>query len=337
MTTLLTGAGGFLGRELAEALLRRGVRSLRLHVRRTTPDGWLEGLRARHPDAMIEIVCGNLCARAALPAIVDGTDCIVHAAAGMRGATADMFANSVVGTRNLVEAAGRHGVRRIVLVSSAAVLKTDDLPRGSAVDESVAVEPDGIEKGAYAFAKTMQERLFLRLQAEFGFEWCIARPGVIYGPGNAAISPRVGLSVLGMFFSLGHGTPLPLTHVGNCADAIALLATASPPGTVAHVVDDDVPTCRQFLARYRREVRPMRVIPVPYWALIAGSKLLARYHRASRGQLPQVLSPHAVRSMFRPLRYRNDALKRLGWQQPVATSDGLDSYFLDLGSRLRPD
>lgn len=337
MTTLLTGAAGFLGRELAEALLRRGVRSLRLHVRRTAPADWLDALRARHPAATIDVVSGNLCSRTALPAIVAGADCIVHAAAGMRGATADIFANSVVGTRNLVESAGRHGVRRIVLVSSAAVLKTDDLPRGANVDETVALEVDGIDKGAYAFAKTMQERLFLRLQAQFGFEACIVRPGVIYGPGNPGISPRVGLPALGFFFSLGHGAPLPLTHVQNCADAIALVTTQAPAGTVAHVVDDDIPTCRQFLARYRRDVRRMRVIPVPYVALIAGSRLLGWYHRVSHGQLPPVLSPHAVRSMFRPLRYRNDALKRLGWRQSLPTDEGLTSYFRALGAGSRSD
>ncbi|MET0507575.1 MAG: NAD(P)-dependent oxidoreductase [Burkholderiaceae bacterium] len=333
MTTLLTGAAGFLGRELADALLRHGTQDLRLLVRHAPADGWLESLRERYPTATISIVSANLCTPALLPAVVDGVDCIVHAAAGMRGATADMFANSVVGTRNLLEAAGARNVRRIILVSSFSVLKTDQVRWGGSVDESVEVEQDGVAKGAYAFAKTMQERLFLKAQARYGFDWSIVRPGVIYGPGASALSPRVGLQALGFFFSLGRHSPLPLTHVRNCADAIALVAHGAPSGSVYHVVDDEVPTCYQYLNRYRRDVRPLRVIGVPYWALLLGSRTLAWYHRVSKGQLPQVLSPHAVRSMFRPIHYSNGALKSLGWRQPVHTADALASYFRSISPR----
>jgi nucleoside-diphosphate-sugar epimerase len=326
---LLTGAGGFLGRRLAESLLAGGVDQLRLHFRHRAPAGLLEDLRTRHPQALIEPVAANLASRQGLQEMIGEVDCIVHAAAGMRGATADMFANTVVGTRNLLEAAGGLGVPRIVLVSSFAVFRTVDLPRGAVLSESCAVEGSGVEKGAYGFAKTRQEQLFREMQARFGFDWPIVRPGVIHGPGGSALSPRVGLRAMGLFFSLGGSATLPLSYVENCADAIALVALRAPSGSVFIAVDDDLPTCADYLRAYRQCVR-LRVVPVPYWLLLLGASGFVRYNRVSGGQLPAIMTPYTVRSMFRPLRYSNQALKDLGWRQRVPTAQALERLFSHL-------
>lgn len=327
MKVLVTGAGGFLGKRIADSLLREGVEDLRLHVRERPPTGFVESLRERHPHARIEWVGANLLSRGALGGLVEGVDCMVHAAAGMRGAAADMFANSVVGSRNLFEAAAAANVRRIVLVSSFAVYKTESLARNAIHDEAVPLETVGIEKGPYGYAKLRQEQLFDEFRERHGFESVVLRPGVIYGEGGGALSPRVGIGALGLFFSLGGGATLPLTHVDNCADAIAIAALRAPPGSAFNVVDDDLPTCRRYLAGYRKDVRRLRTVPVPYPALLLGSRLLAWYHERSKGQLPAVFTPYVVRSMYRPLRYGNAALKALGWTPRVDTADGMSRTF----------
>jgi nucleoside-diphosphate-sugar epimerase len=331
MTTILvTGAGGFLGKRIADSLLHAGADDLRLHFRQQPPRGFIEELRTRYPQARIEAVGANLLSRGALDALVDGVDCVLHAAAGMRGSAADMFANTVLGTRNLLEAAVAAGVRRFVLISSFSVYRTEALARGALHDESVPIEATGVEKGAYAYAKTRQERMFNEYRERYGFESVILRPGVIYGPGGGAFSSRVGINALGFFFGLGGRATLPLTYVDNCADAVAQATLHAQSGSAFNVVDDDLPSCGAYLHAYRQAVRRLRVLPIPYWAFLLGSRLLVRYNRRSKGQLPAVFTPYVVRSMYRPLRYTNVALKAIGWQQRVPTAEGMARAFRHL-------
>lgn len=330
MKILVTGAAGFLGQRIAHSLLRDGARHVRLHFRNAAPPGLMVRMQAEHRQAQIEAVCANLVGSVDLTPLVDGIACIVHAAAGMRGAPADLFANTVVGTRNLLEAAARCGVRRVVLVSSLSVYRSAPLTRGSTLDESTPIEPVGDSRGPYGYAKVRQEQLFEAYRQRHGFESVILRPGVIYGPGGGALSPRVGIQAMGLFFSLGGRALLPLTHVDNCADAVALAALKAEAGSVFNVVDDNLPTCSQVLRRYRREVQPLRTLRLPYPLLLAAARWLERYHRRSKGQLPAVFTPYVVRSMYRPLRYGNAALKRLGWQPRIAIEQGLSATFAHL-------
>lgn len=327
MRVLLTGAGGFLGRRIARSLLESGVVDLRLHVRKLPPAGLVESLRSDYPHARIDVAAANLLHADALGILCDGVDILVHAAAGMRGSAADMFANTVVGTRNVLDAAGATGVGRVVLVSSFSVYRTATLRSGAVHDESLAIELVGVEKGAYAYAKTRQEHLLNEYRDRFGFETVVLRPGVIYGPGGGEFSSRVGIRAMGLFFSLGRGAELPLTYVENCADAVARAALRGAPGSAYNVVDDDLPTCSQYLRAWQRSVGRLRVVPVPYWLFALGARGLVRYHRVSKGQLPAVFTPYVVRSMYRRLRYSNAALKSLGWGPRVSTQTGLARTF----------
>jgi nucleoside-diphosphate-sugar epimerase len=245
----------------------------------------------------------------------------------MKGAVADMFANTVLTSRNLLEAAAAQKVRRIVLISSFSVYDAAFLKKGQVLSESVPIEKVGVDRGAYGYAKTRQEHLFNQFQREHGFESVILRPGVIYGPGGGALSSRVGIRAMGFFFALGGGALLPLTYVDNCADAVAKAALNAPAGSAFNVVDDDLPTCRTYLKRYCQDVEPMRCIRVPFWALRLGAKFLVWYHKRSKGQLPAVFTPYVVDSMYRPLRYGNAALKAIGWTQRVSTPDAMERSF----------
>lgn len=324
---LVTGAGGFLGRRIVDSLLRQGVSMVRVHVRQAPPAGMIEELRELYPQASIEVAKYNLLSRGALEPLTRDIDCVVHAAAGMKGATADMFANTVLASRNLLEAACAQRVRRIVLVSSFAVYKASTLGKRQVLDETTPIEAVGVERGAYGYAKTRQEHLFHEFQREHGFEGIILRPGVIYGPGGGALSSRIGIRALGLFFSLGNNAILPLTYVDNCADAIAHAALHAAPGSAFSVVDDDLPTCGAYLKRYCVDVEGLRRVPVPFWALRLGARLLVWYNKRSRGQLPALFTPYVVDSMYRPLRYSNAALKAIGWTQRTSTDTGIRQAF----------
>lgn len=327
MKILLTGAGGFLGKRIARSLLANGALDVRLHFRQQSPAGLMASLVAEFPLARIETVAGNLLARGTLDAMVHGVDCIVHAAAGMRGAAADMFANTVLGSRNLLEAAVASGVQRVVLISSFSVYRTEPLAPGALLSESTPIEEVGAIKGPYGYAKTRQERLFLEVAQRHGFETVVLRPGVIYGPGGGAFSSRVGIKAMGLFFSLGGSATLPLSYVDNCADAVAVATLKALSGSAFNVVDDNLPTCSQYLKAYREQVRPLRTLRLPYWIFLLSSRLLERYHRVSKGQLPAVFTPYVVRSMYRPLTYSNAALRAIGWQQGVPTREAMTLTF----------
>lgn len=324
MKTLITGAGGFLGSAIVESLLRAGVTDIRCQVRQAASARKLERIAAaaNRPDALQIVVC-NLLAPADTDALLGGVDLVVHAAAGTRGAPADMMLNTVVASRNLLESALRAKVRRLALVSSFAVYDTTRLADGATLDERSPTERVGLEKGAYAMSKVRQEALFAEYRRRGGFEQVTIRPGVIYGPGGPALSSRVGIRALGLFFNLGGSRLLPLTQVRNCADAVVAAAQRGAPDAVFNAVDDDLPTCSQFLREYRATVERLRVVPLPYPLLALGARLLQAYSRRSLGQLPAILTPYIVRSMYRHLRYSNQALKSIGWTQRIATHHGV--------------
>lgn len=329
MKVLVTGAAGFLGQRIVASLIAAGVNDLRLMVRQSAAASKLQALAAGS-QATLEIMPVNLLSREQVRLAVDGVDMIIHAAAGTRGGAADMFMNSVVGTRNLLDAIGDSPVRRFVLVSSFSVYDTGQLAEGAVLDERSPLEAGGVAKGGYAFTKVQQEVMYREHPSFAKLESIILRPGVIFGPGGSGLSSRVGISALGFFAALGHGNLLPLTHVDNCADAIVRAALHGANGEIFNVVDDNLPTCSQYLKQYRARVRPLRVLPVPYRALLWGSSLLQNYSRRSKGQLPAILTPYVVRAMYRPVRYSNDKLKALGWRPRVEMQAALEQAFTSL-------
>lgn len=324
MKILITGSGGFLGARIVRSLLAAGQFNLRCQIREGRGVEKLQALARDLGIPPLEVVPCNLLSRPDTAKLVEGVDLIIHAAAGTRGTPADMMLNTVVATRNLLEAAVAAGTKRLAIVSSFAVYNTETLANGALLDERSPVEAVGIDKGPYALSKVRQEQLVMDYQRRHGFECVFIRPGVIYGEGGPAMSSRVGIRALGWFASLGGSCLLPLTHVDNCADAVVAAALRGAPGAIFNAVDDDLPSCNQYLAQYRRQVEKLRVLRLPYALLMFGSRALQSYSRRSKGQLPAILTPYIVRSMYRPLRYSNAALKAIGWEPAVGTPQGLN-------------
>ncbi|WP_428264944.1 NAD-dependent epimerase/dehydratase family protein [Haliangium sp.] len=333
MKILVTGANGFLGAALVQRLLARGIRGIRCMVRPGSDRSRLEPLMAKHPDG-IELFIGTLnrpedCARA-----VEGIDLVHQVAAATGGAPADMFQNSVVATKNLLEAMLATGRQiRLVFVSSFAVYGVAELPRGAMVDEQTPIEPHPEQRDIYSHSKLRQEQLVWQYQRERGVPTAFVRPGVIYGPGGgAAMSTRVGLNLFGLFLHLGRSNVIPLTYVDNCAEAVALIGDRLAEderinGEVYNVVDDDLVTAKEFLRRYRKEVKPLRVVPMPYLATRLMSRAVERYVDYSKGQLPAIFTRYKSDSMWKGNRFANGKLKALGWIPLVSTDDGLARHF----------
>ena len=327
---LVTGAAGFIGRRVVERLLERGFRNVRCFARRHPAH--VADLARRRNGVRIEIVEGNLLSRADCTTAAAGAAVIYHLAAA-RGEKSfpDAFLNSVVTTRNLLDAARSSGsLKRFVNVSSFTVYA--GTPRRSRLlDESWPIEDRPESRGdSYCYAKVKQDALVADYGRRFGLPYVIVRPGYVYGPGNEAITGRVGIGTFGIFLHLGGRNTLPLAYVDNCADAIILAGLQRGiDGQVFNVVDDDLPSSRRFLELYKRNVRGFRSIYVPHLVSYALCGMWEWYSGWSEGQLPPTFNRRSWRAYWQRTRYSNDKLKTtLGWKQRVTTPEALQRYFM---------
>jgi nucleoside-diphosphate-sugar epimerase len=336
MKILVTGAAGFLGRAVVERLLVRGYTDIRCNVRSRAGIPKLDSMSRRYPVANLDYCVGNLRYRQDAARAVDGVQLIFHLAAGLKGTSADLFLDSVLASRNVLDAVSNRKPMRIVLVSSFGVYGVAGLSRGAPLNEETPLEHHPEWRDAYAHTKLRQEQLFRATQQRSGFELVILRPGVIYGPGGGHFSDRVGLKIGGWRFDLGGSNLLPLTYVENCAEAVVIAGTHKhSAGKVYNVHDDDLPTCGEYLRAYKKHVTKTHSIPVPYFGMEALSHLFARYHRHSKGQLPAILTPYKVASLWRGNSFDNSKLRSLGWKQLVPTAEALERSFMAFRADLQ--
>ena len=322
---LVTGAAGFIGCRVVERLLELGFRNVRCLVRPSADAARLASLTRR-----VEIIRGNLLSRDDCISATQNAAVIIHLAAA-RGERSfpDAFMNSVITTRNLIEGALRHGcLRRFVNVSSFSVY--DNSGGARVLDETCPIEKRPELRGdAYCFAKVKQDEIVAEYGEKCGLPYVIVRPGHVYGPGNEAISGRVGVGTFGVFLHLGGPNTIPLSYVDNCADAIVLAGlTPGIDGEIFNVVDDQLPSSRQFLRLYKRRVRRFTSIYFPHFASYALCSFWGWYAKWSEEQVPPVFNSRRWYANWKKTTYSNEKLKaRVGWSPRVTTPDGLARYF----------
>jgi nucleoside-diphosphate-sugar epimerase len=330
---LITGATGFIGLRLVERLLAQGFRNLRCFARPSSDATKLEVLsNAKGAGARLQVFKGNLLSREDCANATKDVRVIYHLAAA-RGEKSfpDAFMNSVVTTRNLIEAALLGpGLRRFVNVSSF-VVYTNRPKRGLRIlDESCPIEADPHTTGdAYCFAKVKQDEIVAEYGKKYGMPYVMVRPGYVYGPGNLGISGRVGIDSFGVFLHLGGSNRIPFTYVDNCADAIALAGLKKGvDGEAFNIVDDDLPSSRQFLRLYRKNVASFASIYIPHVLSYSLCYLWERYSVWSKGQLEPVYNCKKWHSYWKKTRYSNQKVKGLlGWTPTVSMAEGLRRYF----------
>ena len=140
------------------------------------------------------------------------------------------------------------------------------MKRGGLLDETCPLEDAPQERfDPYGFGKLKQEELVKEYGSKYELPYVIVRPGYVFGPGKRELSGRVGNSTFGLFVQVSGSQSLPLTFVDNCAEAIVLAGLrAGINGEVFNVVDDELPTGRQFLKAYRNKAKSLLSIRLPY-------------------------------------------------------------------------
>ena len=342
MKILVTGAGGFLGVHVVERLLAHGYTDIRCLLRDPAKADRLTKISESYPKAQLEFCYGNLRSKADCARVMSDVSLIFHLAAGLKGSAAEMFADSAVASRNLLETLETRDpslvpATRFVLVSSFGVYGVAALRRGARVDEKTPLETHPELRDIYSHSKLRQEQLFWEHQQKTGFELVVLRPGVIYGPGGGAFSGRVGLQIGPLFFHLGGSNLLPLSFVDNCAEAIVVAGThPDSAGQVYNVHDDELMTASRYLREYKKHVNPIRSIRLPYFMTRMLAWSLETYHRRSQGQLPAIITRYKAASAWGGNKFDNSKLHALGWRQLVSTPDAMAANFAYLRQKEKP-
>jgi nucleoside-diphosphate-sugar epimerase len=329
---LITGSNGFIGSKVVASLLDYGLCNLQCLVRTSSDLNVLNDIIAHYPQSNVEVIKGNLLSQEDCNEITKNAKVIYHLAAG-RGDKSfpNAFLNSVVTTKNLLTAAGMRGhIKRFVNVSSFTVYSNYKSKRGELLDESSRLEDNPIDRGeAYCYAKVKQEQIVREYCNKYQIPYVILRPGVVYGPGNKGIHGRVGIGTFGFFMHLGGQNTIPLSYVDNCADAIVLAGLRrGVDGEVFNVVDDELPTSKEFLRQYKNNVRNFKSVNVSYKLFYFLCYLWERYSSWSQGQLPSVFNRRQCSTYWKGNRYSNDKMKKLlGWQPRVPFKTAMERYF----------
>ena len=314
---LITGATGFLGRALVSRLRAEGE-PLRLLVRRP-PE------KPAPPD--LHLVYGDLGNPAVVDRAVAGMEIVFHVGAAMKGGPFEFHSGTIWGTRNIVDACWRHGVRRLVYVSSLSVLDHAGHVPGAPIDEHSPYEPQAERRGFYTQTKLEAERMVLEAAAANRIQVVVVRPGQIYGPGAEHVPPSGTINVGGRWVVVGSGEHfVPLVYVDNVVDALLEAAQADVPnGSIFQVVDPAGVRQKEYVEYARRHGR-VRALYVPAWPLTVAGFALERLGKMLKRPVP--LTPYRVKSIT-PL-WPCDctaAHTRLGWTPRVSVAEGLEKTF----------
>lgn len=322
----MTGALGYIGREVL-----RDLKKHNFQVQAIVRTGSDISPIQNYIDNAIFWNLTNKEFSGSLPAEID---CLYHLAAGTSGSHYEMMMNSVVATENLLQAVKSSRIKRFVLVSSFSVYKLSALKAGSVLDEQCPIEDHLSWRDSYTITKVRQENLVKQLCRDFNIPLVIIRPGKIYGPSTDPIPPQLGLNIPGLFFlHIGGRNILPLTHVSNCAQAIALAGIAKGiEGEAFNIVDDDLPTQKEFIKLYKKELgRFPRKLWIPYPLFLGLAWGFEKASQKTKGNIPPVITRYRAENLWKKFRYSNQKAKdRLEWRPEITTGQGLAAVLAGL-------
>ena len=310
MKVFITGATGFVGSHLAEALVRQGHTVVAL---------------ARRPEQHVNLANlgitpapGSLENARALEAAMAGAEVVFHVA----GATSarnetEFFAINEGGTRRVLDAArGAAPSARVVYISSQAAIGPS--AQGLPADEDVAARP----LTPYGRSKHAGE---LAVRGA-GLPWTIVRPSSVYGPRDKEFLKLFRLAKRGIAPIFGTGAQeVSLIHVADLVDVV--LAAATQPGAlgqVFHAAHPETVLSRDVaLATGAAQGRSPVVIPVP--GLVAAGAVAVISRAAALFGQTTVLSPERLDEFMAPswLLDVSKAKHSLGWQARIPMAEGM--------------
>lgn len=261
---LVTGGAGYLGRHLVSALRAKGCP---VHVvDKAPPPESLDGVRWFQGDVRDHSILDAAC---------EGVNTVFHTAAvidalthARRSLARDIESINVGGTTNVIRAARRRGVRRLIHTSS---IVASFCMESAGSDETA---PYSTSRDLYTATKVRGEQAALRANGKDGLLTCALRPGGIYGPGERFTYGRLvrALKLGAPLVVFGDGRArLDYIYIDSLVEgqlrAAERLVEGSPVCGQAYFLSDDTPiNAGQFsieLAKHMGLQVPLVRVPDP--------------------------------------------------------------------------
>ncbi len=308
---LITGATGFVGKPLCDALSQRGHK-IRKALR--TPGSGGDSTNAAVESAVV----GDITPQTDWSRALVGVDTVIHLAARvhvMQERAANPLAEfrrvNVAGTEQLARSAAAAGVKRLVYVSSIKV--NGEATRGG---YKFTEEDKPAPEDPYGVSKWEAEQALRQIASETGLEVVTVRPPLVYGP-------EVKGNFAQMLRAVRKGVPLPLAsvrnrrslvYVGNLADALIACATHPDAAGQTYLISDGVDVSTPELLRQLANGMGLqaRLVPFPPTLLHAVAALLGKGGQADR--------------LIGSLQVDSGKIRReLNWLPPYSLQQGLQA------------
>jgi nucleoside-diphosphate-sugar epimerase len=307
MRVLVVGGSGFIGTRLCSRLIELGHD---VTIFDKAP-GTLHAAR---------LIRGDVRDAAALRDAVADIHCIVNLAAEHRDDVRPLSLYHDVnagGATNLVDAAARAGVRRIVFVSSVAVYGLGQ-PHA---DEGASLRPEN----AYGRSKVLAERIHAQWAAAAAQRSLLTlRPAVVFGEGNRGNVHQLAEQIRRRRFAMvGSGrNRKSMAYVGNLVEFIAQHLDGVPGTIVLNYADAPDCSTGELVARLCALFdRPPPAWHLPYLPALAAGHVLDALGFLLRRSLP--ISAARVRKFCAPSEISIAALEASGFVRPFSLDEGL--------------
>jgi nucleoside-diphosphate-sugar epimerase len=284
MKTLVTGATGFVGSHLVEALQRSGA-EVTVLARSASKAAVLEAIGVR-------VVPGDLHDSAALENAARGQDVIYHVAGVVAARSeAEFLRANRDGTQNVTAAAERSGKPRFVLVSSLAA--GGPALKGAPLSGREPPRP----VTAYGRSKLAAEQVV----SSSNLRWSIVRPPIVYGPRDREVLKIFRIARLGIAPVFGDGSQeLSAVHATDLAKALIAAGTSeSTVGGTYNACHPEVFTSgelgRAIGAAMGRSVGTVRIPALLGRALLSVTETSARIARKAT-----ILTTDKAHEFFQP-------------------------------------
>lgn len=253
MKVIITGATGFIGRNLAEQLHKDQVEVV--STGRSLKAG--DDLR----KLGITFLPADLRNQSDLVKVIPSADCLIHCAgkAGDGGSFQDFYDANVISTRNVISACQKRGISKIVFVSTPCIYFTGKDRIN--IQES---EPLPEQTTKYGHTKLIAERELLALPDQ-GYKVIILRPRAVFGPYDNTILPTILSMAAKKRLPLINGGKawVDLTYIDNFVDLVrtAISAPENAWNQIYNVSNGEPIQLRDWFARvlaiFQKPFRPL--------------------------------------------------------------------------------
>lgn len=311
----ITGATGYIGSCLCELLVKSG----RFEVR-----GLAHVSKVDFCQDSVEYIIGDVYNLDEMIEFTKGLDIVIHTAAKLgKGKWNEFYCVNVIGTSNIVKACTQNQVKKLIYFSSIEVYGEFNNRR---LDESDRLELCG---HYYVDSKILAERQIINELSNSLVDYCIVRPGMVYGPGSFFWTMRLYNMALNKKFLIygdGSSNVFPI-YIQNLLDGILKIIYDNHKKQIYNLVDDENVSWRMWGEMFGKIVGDKNVFVQMNPITLTMKGLINKYIlHYGKSRTKTVYTRHAKIS-------NNKIKKDLGWRQSVSFAEGMkksEQWIIDI-------